>query len=540
MVLAFVLLVLAVALQGALMLRLQPQWGLAALALLLGVLLALLVLAVVEPTAHAVALQAEHAAAQGAEARRRPDPKPDNRTDALTQLPNRAAVMAQLQRAIAHASRHPGYGFAVLLMGFDRFKQVDDSLGHGAGDELLRQIAQRLQNALRPGDALAWLEPGALPGSDVAAHIGGDEFMLVLEGVNSLERVTTVADRVLKDVSEPYLIGCMPLHSSVSIGVVLVDANDRGVQAESENPEVATPGPCAEALLRNADIALVEAKRAGRRRWVLFDNSMEQRAARALAIENELRRALQSDELLVVYQPVLGLHSRALVGVEALLRWRHPERGLVGPVDFSGVAEDCGLIDELGALVLHKACLQFVQWRAALGVHAPPQLAVTVSRAQLQRAGVVDALAAMLKASGMEPHWLQLEVTESVAAQDPAVQATLRLLKALGVKLALDDFGTGYSSLSCLHQLPVDTVKVDHSFVQHAQTVEYHRVLIEATIRVARTLGIVTVADGIETESQAALMLALHCERGQGTLFGRPMEAAALEDWLRAQSRQGA
>ena len=456
-----------------------------------------------------------------------PEAATQSRIDALTQLPNRAAVLARLQRAIAHAGRHPGFGFAVFFMDFDRFKQVNENLGHAAGDELLRQIALRLQHVLRPGDVLARLKPDALAGGDVAARIGGDQFVIVLEGVNSLDRVTAVADRVLKDLSEPYLIGCAPLHSSASIGVVL----HRGVAIDSQ----AVEAPVAEDVVRNAAIAMYEAKRAGRARWVLFDNSMQERAARALAIENDLRRALQSDELFVVYQPVLDLHSRALAGVEALVRWRHPERGLVGPVDFIGVAEDSGLIDEVGALVMHKACQDFVHWRAALGVHAPPQLAVNVSRAQLKRPGVVDELAAMLQASGMQPEWLQLEVTEGPAEQDEAVQATLRRIRALGVKLALDDFGTGYSSLSYLHQLPVDTVKVDRSFVQHAQTVEHHRVLIEATIRVARTLGMATVAEGIETEDQAALMLSLQCDRGQGYLLGRPMDAAALEAWVRAE-----
>ena len=222
-----------------------------------------------------------------------------------------------------------------------------------------------------------------------------------------------------------------------------------------------------------------------------------------------------------------------MTGVEALVRWRHPERGLVPPSDFIGVAEETGLIDAVGALVLRKSCTQFMRWRSTLGEQAPALLAVNLSRAQLKRAGMVEELGALLRDCSMQPQWLQLEVTESLAAQDESVQATLRQLKALGVQLALDDFGTGYSSLACLHQLPVDTVKVDRSFVQHAQTVEYHRVLIEATIRVARTLGMTTVAEGIETEGQAALMRELQCDRGQGFLFGHPMAAAALEDWAR-------
>jgi EAL domain-containing protein (putative c-di-GMP-specific phosphodiesterase class I) len=217
------------------------------------------------------------------------------------------------------------------------------------------------------------------------------------------------------------------------------------------------------------------------------------------------------------------------------VRWRHPQRGLVSPVEFIGIAEECGLIDAIGGLVLRTACSQFMQWQARLGRAAPRQLAVNLSRAQLEREGLVGEVLAVLQDCAMPPAQLQLEVTESLAAQGANVQANLRKLKNLGVRLALDDFGTGYSSLACLHQLPVDTVKVDRSFVQHAETVEYHRVLIEATIRVARTLGMTTVAEGIETAGQAELMRTLACDRGQGYLFSRPLEVADLERWALGQ-----
>ncbi len=461
------------------------------------------------------------------------------RTDALTRLPNRAVVMERLQNAVEHARRHPGYGFAVLFMDFDRFKQVNDTLGHGAGDELLRQIAQRLQHALRPGDAVARIEQGAGQASSVvvatplqapmAARLGGDEFVVVLDGVSDAERVSAIAHRLLADLSEPYTLDHTPVQSSVSIGVVLcADLKRHG--ADDAEPETV-----AEDVLRNADTAMYEAKRAGRGRWVLFDDSMHERVVRALEVEGDLRRALKEDELFVVYQPVVDLASRRLHGVEALVRWRHPQRGLVPPVDFISIAEESGLIDALGAFVLETSCRQFAQWQLRLGRAAPAQLAVNMSRAQLQRSALVDEVRAVLQASGMVPAQLQLEVTESLAAQDERVQATLRELKVLGVRLALDDFGTGYSSLACLHQMPVDTVKVDRSFVKHAETVEYHRVLIEATIRVARTMGMTTVAEGIETEGQAELMRTLTCDHGQGYLFSRPLEAAALETWARAQ-----
>ncbi|MDE2613636.1 MAG: EAL domain-containing protein, partial [Burkholderiales bacterium] len=437
------------------------------------------------------------------------------RADRLTGLPDRGAAMARLERALAHARSHRGYGFALLFIDFDRFKHVNHTLGHDGGDELLRQIAERLRLALRPGDELARVDSC----TDLAARLGGDEFAAVLDGVRDADTVAAVADRLLRELAEPFNVLDHPVRSSASIGIVCVADGADGVES-------------AAALLRDADTAMYEAKRAGRGRWVMFERSMHERLLHTMALEHDLRRALRGDELFVAYQPVVELASGRLSGVEALVRWQHPERGTIGPAEFVPVAEECGLVGDLGHRVLMLACRQFMHWQRTFGERAPATLAVNLSRAQLDRPGFTDEVAQVLQGAGMSAQQLQLEVTEALAAQDARAQAVLRELKARGVRLALDDFGSGYSSLACLHQLPVDSVKIDRTFVRHAQTVEVHRVLIEATIRVARTLGMTTVAEGIETEGQAALLAALACDRGQGWLYGRPMTADELERWL--------
>ena len=432
-------------------------------------------------------------------------------TDGLTQLPNRVSILEQLHSAVLRARRLPDYRFAVLFMDFDRFKLVNDSLGHDVGDELLRQIAQRLRSALREGDALSRIEPGA----HTAARIGGDEFVILLDGIRGVEDAELVARRLLLVLSQPYQIGPHEVHSSASIGVVASDTN-RGD---------------ADAVLRDADTAMYEAKRAGRGRYVLFDATMHERVARTLGVENDLRRALQNDEFFVAYQPIVDLASGRLQGVEALARWRHPERGLVPPLEFIPIAEETGLISALGARVLATACDQFMQWRAELGDGAPGCVAVNLSRAQLGQGDLCEIVQHELLRSGMQPQWLRLEVTESLAMQDSSALAVLHRLKGLGVRLALDDFGTGYSSLACLHEIPVDMLKIDRSFVSQLAQSNHRRVLIKATVLVAQALGIETVAEGVETPEQARLLGELGCSMVQGFLFGRPMTAEEVGRW---------
>ena len=435
-------------------------------------------------------------------------------TDGLTQLPNRVSLLGKLHDAVLRARRLRDYRFAVLFMDFDRFKHVNDSHGHDAGDELLRQIALRLRLALREGDAVAHGEDGN-DGAHTAARIGGDEFVILLDGIRGVEDAELVARRLLLVLSQPYQIGEHEVHSSVSIGIVASDTN-RGD---------------ADALLRDADTAMYEAKRAGRGRYVLFDAAMHERVARGVELENDLRRALQNDEFRVAYQPIVDLASGALRGVEALARWHHPERGSVPPLEFIPIAEETGLITALGARVLREACDQFVAWQGTLGAAAPKSVAVNLSRAQLRESDLVERVQLELLRTGMPPHCLRLEVTESLAMQDAGALGVLRRLQALGVSLALDDFGTGYSSLACLHEIPVDVVKIDRSFVRELTQSDHRRVLIQATVLVARALGIRTVAEGVETAEQAQLLEDLGCSMAQGFLFGRPMPAAEFAQW---------
>jgi len=448
------------------------------------------------------------------------------RTDALTRMPNREAVRDELRRLLAL----PGDGsqFALLTLNCDRFRQVNDTLGQTIGDGLLMHMADRLRGALRPpGSGFA---PGTANGrsGQLAARIGGDEFVVVLDGMRSLDDAVRVARRLQNTLARPYLVDGHDIVCGVSMGLAW--------------------GPCAAArglrepddVLRDAGIAMVEAKRAGGNRHVVFDPAMRERAARRADIEADLRQALVEGQLFVVYQPVVGLLAEGGVdhaaGVEALVRWRHPTRGIVPPGDFIGVAEECGLIGAVGDFVLERACRDFMDWQARLGPGAPALMAVNLSRAQLGQPGWIDAVVRILRATGMPPGRLQLEVTESLAAQDQDIQQRLHGLKALGVQLALDDFGTGYSSLSSLHLLPVDTVKIDRSFVSQADTSAHHRVLIEATVKVARSLGMRTVAEGIETQSQLDAVRAQQCDKAQGYFYSRPLPAEDLMEWLESKT----
>jgi len=449
------------------------------------------------------------------------------RTDTLTRLPNRSAAVEQLRALLGRA---PGDDrFALLFINCDRFRQINDTLGQSAGDRLLTGIGDRLLAALadrmRAGGlpANGRIDPAA-GGSGLVARLGGDEFVVLQDGLRHPDEAERLALRLLDALARPHQVDGHEVACRASIGLFWSGGAD---------------GRDADAVIGDASIAMIEAKRAGGARHVMFEASMRERAARRADIEAQLRTALAEEQLFVVYQPVVGLNPDGstdhAAGVEALVRWQHPVRGLVPPFDFIGVAEECGLIDAIGDFVLERSCRDFMRWRGQLGEAAPRLMAVNLSRAQLAQPDWTSKVAAILARSGMPAASLQLEVTESLAAQDEHIQVRLHELKSLGIKLALDDFGTGYSSLSSLHLLPVDTVKIDRSFVCKADTSHHHRVLIEATVKVAQTLGMNTVAEGIETQAQADAVRAQSCAKGQGYFYSRPLASSALVEWLGAQ-----
>ncbi|MHA4871214.1 putative bifunctional diguanylate cyclase/phosphodiesterase [Duganella sp. PWIR1] len=440
------------------------------------------------------------------------------RVDPLTQLPNRSRALELLQDMLQRAV--PNDHCAVMFLNLDRFKQINDTFGNDVGDQVMMLVAERLRSTVRASSR----PPGQPHSTEIAARVGGDEFAVLLDGLPQRDTAERIAARLLDRLSKPYQVGEYELSCTFSIGIVAL-----GMEAEPQQ---------ADDVLRDAAIAMRAAKAGGGNQFAAFAREMREQAIWRGGMEADLRSGIERGELFTVYQPVVGLLPDGGIdrsaGVEALVRWNHPLRGVVGPVEFIGVAEDCGLIGAIGEQVLAMACADFARWQRQLGERAPRLLAVNLSRAQLNQDGLCERVGAILAANGMAPEQLQLEITESLAAQGTDIQSQLLGLKGLGVKLALDDFGTGYSSLSSLHLLPVDTVKIDRSFITLAATSKHHEVLIEATVKVARSLGMNTVAEGIETQQQAAVVAEQGCDKGQGYLYSRPISGAAIEEWLSA------
>ncbi len=423
--------------------------------------------------------------------------------DPLTGLPNRILFVDRLRQVLDRPRRLATT--AVYFVDLDRFKRINDSLGHAAGDDVLREIARRLRSVLRPEDTIA--------------RFGGDEFTIMCESVGGVLEAVGVADRLQRPLRQPLRAGGAELRLSASIGVALAEPGD-GVDGER--------------LIGDADAAMYRAKERGGARTELFDTVMRDRAVEALAIEQELQRAIEQGELRVYYQPAVDLSNGTMVGAEALVRWQHPERGLLTPDKFLDVAEETGLIVPLGAWVIDEACRALAAWRAR-PESASMRLSVNLGARELTHPDAVTTVLGAVRRSGVDPGALTLEVTESTAMADGDTGfRALRDLSGEGLHVAIDDFGTGYSSLDQLHRMPVDVVKVDRSFVQRMSDDPTSRELVAAVIGMGRALNLLVVAEGVETAEHASALREMGCAFGQGFLYAQPLPAGELEMLLAA------
>ncbi|MDP8937965.1 MAG: EAL domain-containing protein [Actinomycetota bacterium] len=422
--------------------------------------------------------------------------------DRLTGLPNRVLLRDRLEHALARAERQRT-SVALLLLDLDRFKVVNDSLGHDGGDQLLVQVAARLSSALRPGDTLA--------------RMGGDEYAVLCEDVETSGEAVDVARLVARVLEAPFVVRGTDISVTMSVGVAVSAAGEHD----------------ADLLLRDADVAMYQAKRRGRGRHQVFSEDMRSGAPDRLSVENDLRRAVRHNQLMLFYQPIVRLDRAEIVGFEALVRWDHPRRGLLGPGDFIPQAEESGLIVPLGRSVLDQACVQAVAWERGPAQGRPLSISVNVSARQLAHPGWAEEVAEVLDQTGMEPRRLALEITESVLMADPDTTATrLEELRRLGVRIAIDDFGTGYSSLGYLRRLPVDVLKIDKTFIDGVAQGPHESALARAVIKLASTLKLEAVAEGVSTAEQVQALRRLRCPYGQGFHFARPQPAEAVPGLL--------
>ncbi len=433
--------------------------------------------------------------------------------DPLTGLPNRALFKERVGQALRRARRQ-GTSPAVLFLDLDNFKTINDTLGHDAGDTVLTAVAARLRESLRA--------------DDTAARFGGDEFAILLEDATGYDDPAAVAERLIAAVRAPIAVAGREVTTNVSVGIAARPADATGATgAEGRDREGVDD------LLRDADAAMYTAKAAGKGRHAAFDPAAHATLLARLELEADLRRALDRAEFTLHYQPIIDLETGALVGMEALVRWIHPERGLIPPDAFIPLAEETGLIVPLGRWVLRAACRQACEWRRRYPTEPPRRIAVNLSGLHLQHEGVVADVAAALEETGIDPACVTLEITESVMMRDTELTiARLGALKALGVSLAVDDFGTGYSSLSYLQQFPIDVLKIDRSFVSGSGQGVTNSALARAVVSLGGALGVPTVAEGVEEAGQAAQLRALGCEQGQGYYFSRPVAPEAMEGVL--------
>jgi diguanylate cyclase (GGDEF)-like protein len=444
--------------------------------------------------------------------------------DHLTQLPNRTLFMERLQRAGRRRNRHPEYTFAVLFVDLDRFKTINDSLGHAAGDRLLLEMARRMTGTLRRDDSVARPVGEWLSDSDnTLARLGGDEFSILVEDIRDPSDAVRVADRIQRAVAGPVSLGDgRDVFTTASIGIAV------STSVHSSGDE----------LIRDADIAMYRAKASGGGGCAIFDDTMHHRAVERLHLETDLRRAIERDELRLQYQPIVSLGDHRVTGFEALVRWQHPKRGLLSPAAFLGVAEETGLITRIDRWVLREACGEARRWQTRFPSDSPATVSVNVSAKGFAQPDIVQQVANTLRETGLDARSLRLEITESVAMADAERARTILIeLKALGVRISLDDFGTGYSSLSYLQRFPVDTLKIDQSFVAGMDQNDECREIVRTILNLARTLGLDVIAEGTESAAQVDYLEGLDCKFGQGYFFSRPLPHDELQAYLASTSK---
>ncbi|HEX9023231.1 MAG TPA: EAL domain-containing protein [Geobacteraceae bacterium] len=424
--------------------------------------------------------------------------------DSLTGLPNRLLFNELLYLALALAQRHDHErNLAVLFLDLDRFKVINDTLGHTVGDQLLQAVAERLKECCRRD-------------RDTVARRGGDEFIILLPDIDTTREAVNVAQKIINAFSYPFAVSEHELFVGASIGISIYP--DDGADCET--------------LIRNSDMAMYRAKEQGRNRYCLFNQSMNDQAAQRLGMENSLRRALQRGEFFLDYQPEINVRNGSVIGFEALVRWRHPELGLVPPKKFICLAEETGLIVPLGEWILRNACAQNKEWQDAGLPHV--RIAVNLSPREFQNANLADVVEHVLTETGLQPRWLELEVTEGIMIHDmETTSRTLRRLSNLGVHISIDDFGTGYSSLSYIKKLPINTLKIDQSFVNDVTTNADDAAIATAIITMAQSLRLNVVAEGVEAREQMKFLYSRKCQGMQGFYFSKPVPADEIQPLLR-------
>jgi diguanylate cyclase (GGDEF)-like protein/PAS domain S-box-containing protein len=425
--------------------------------------------------------------------------------DTLTGLPNRALLIDRLDRAVQRARRPRGAAYGMLQIDLDRFKVINDSLGYRHGDELLIAIARRLEPCLKPGDTLA--------------RLGGDEFAILIDDMTAPTEATALADRLREALAPPFQIMGRDIFANASIGIAIGPATYER----------------ADEVLRDADLAMYRAKAAGGARVEVFDATMHTHAVQQLHMETDLRRAVERGEMLLFYQPIVSLETGRIIGFETLIRWNHPERGMIAPDEFVPLAEETGLIVQLGEWVLGEACRQMWDWQSRFVLDPPLELSVNLSVRQFSQLTLVKNVCESLARSGLDPRHLKLEITETALMENAErAAAMLTELKRNNIRLSLDDFGTGYSSLGYLQKLPIDTIKIDKSFINNMARNKDNLEIVRTIAQLAHGLGMDVVAEGVETNEQLAQLRALGCKAGQGYLFSRPLSRGDAEALLKS------